>query len=229
MLPLDTRHDLLAALPDAYQIPVSLPDSTASGIIIRPEIRWQYQDIPEPDPPYDQIALELAPTGVIEAARAVDQVIEVVEFADETGGADSDADIAVVRGRRVYDVLNIRVTAAGSATIGGRSFSADERANGLARQLVRFLLNRFQSRPVDLFADDGSLLTDDARLYAEEFTPPLNVAPVTGRGPTPVTDMVDANGVQWDAAVRLSYFDAWVNWFYHATDAEINATFQLHS
>ena len=226
MLPLDARRDLLRALPDVYRIPVTLPDSTSEGITIRPEIRWQYQDIPEPDPPYDQVALELGPTGVIEGAQAVDHVIGEVAVGGGTTGVD--AETAEVKGRRVYDDLNIRVTSAGSANIAGRSFSADERANGLARELVRFLLNQFQRRPVDPFSEDGSLITDDAQLYAEEFAPPLNVDPISGRGPTPVTDMVDANGVQWDAAVRLHYFDAWVDWFYDATEAEITHTFTLN-
>ena len=225
MLPIDARRDLLVALPDEYRIPTSLPNSDYSGIVIRPDIRWQYQEMPEPDPPYDQIALELGPTGVIEPAQSVDRTLSVVTNAPSD---PSDADIGELKARRVYDDLNIRVTAAGSANIAGRSFSADERANGLARELVRFLLNRFQTGPVDPFDSSGALITDDATKYAEAFAPPLNVEPITGRGPTPVTDMVDANGVQWDAAVRLHYFDAWTEWFYEATEAELTATFDLY-
>lgn len=226
MLPLDARRDLLAALPDIYRVPATLPESTSRGITIAPDIRWQYQSIPQPSPPYDQIALDLSPTGVVESSQSIDQVIGIV-VADPDATTLSDADTAEVKGRRVYDELNIRVTSEGSATIGGRSFSAGERANGLARELVHFLLNEFQSRPVDPFTDDGALITDDAQYYAEEFAPPLRIEPVSGRGPTRVTDMVDAAGEQWDAAVRLHYFDGWVEWFYEATAAEINHTFDL--
>ena len=248
MLPLSTREQLRDALsrglgPEyadpVVWVPVEHPDYSERGL--QPSLWWSYEDYETPDPPYVEVAMSLTPSGVIEEDnQSVDRQLAVEDISD----GSQDAHVVTTRGRRVYDVLNLRVTAEGgmsiTADVDGDGvdeqvdyLSASERAEAACRRSMAFFLELFDRTggpAVDEFDADGNLLPQTAaenRLHADELSPPLLVRPEPGRGPADVTDQVDADGQQWDGACRLHYFDTWRQYSLSATDAEVNTTIDV--
>lgn len=223
MLGLKTRRQIKQALPNTHPVPVEKGD--LAGIVISTDkslqMRWPYEGYDEPEEPFESITLKLDPAGVVEDQQAVPTEVERQRI------DNADADIEIAHGRRVYDVLNIRVTARGNATIGGETFSAGERAAGLTERVHGWLTQTFrQERRPDSFDAQGNEIDDSDRLYAGEIDPPLLPRPIAGRGPRDVSDQVDVPGAQWDAALELYYIDAWAEYHYGPEEAEITATHQ---
>ena len=236
MLPQPAKDALYDALSRTYRIDVTHPDpGVTRGITITPEVWWANQLDDDADesttPPYDRLTLNLDPTGVLENPESVTETLGVFPRSDADAAGDA-ADLVVLKGRRVYDELNVTVTARGSVSITGpndeaKSFPADVRAHGITRQVVRFLTTEFPSRPLDAFdaegnpvelggfgMDFGELFGGGGQLFADELDPPLRVEPITGRGPRNVSEMVDAAGAQYDAGVRVRYWDSWKTYEY---------------
>ena len=223
MLPQPAKDALYDALSRTYRIDVTHPDpGITRGITIRPEVWWANQLDDDADesttPPYDRLTIKLDPTGVLENPESVTETLGVFPRSDADAAGDA-ADLVVLKGRRVYDELNVTVTARGSVAITGpngeaKSFPADVRAHGITRQVVRFLTTEFPTRPLDAFDYQGLPVDNSDAVYAEELDPSLRVEPITGRGPRNVSEMVAAAGAQYDAGARILYFDSWQEYEY---------------
>lgn len=254
MLPRQAREDIRTAIsiglgPEHAEpivwVPIQHPQYSERAL--QPELRWKYDDYDEPDPPYVQIAMELSPSGIHEPAQSVDKQVDVRDISD----GPQDADVATTKGSRVYDVLNFTITAEGGVSIGHSGqqvdyLSAAERAEWVTRAAYDHFLNGWDERPLDEFDEEGNRIdryadlefgdfeygtagdTGPLPLYGEDIRPPVLARPEPGREPDDVTEQVDrSSGSQWDAALRLHYFDTYVEYEYSPAEAEVSTQMDL--
>lgn len=230
MLPVDTQEAIKDAFPKTYWVPADFDDSTLSEWGIQPEFRWANEGFESEAAPFEGVTLQFSPQGVIESQQSVDKRIAVAET---SGGASVDpaADVETVKARRCYDVLNLTIEAVGSETRSGTSLSQNERAGKLATAVFDWLANRFPSRPTDAFDSDGTPVDISGRTYADELSPPVRIDTIEGRGVADVTQQIDADGAQYDAAVEMHYFDIWSEGAYSAAEAAVglDMEFDLNS
>lgn len=221
MLPVATQQAIKDAFPAIYWVPIDDSSINFSEWGIQPEIRWANEEYEGEDTsPYEAITLQFSPQGVIEGQQSVDKRIAVSE---PPGGAtaDPDSDVETIKARRAYDVLNLSIEAVGSETRAGLELSQTERGGKLAEAVFDWLANRFPTRPIDAFNPDGHPVDISERVYADELTPPVRIDTIMGRGVAEVTQQVDADGAQFDAAVEMHYFDTWSEGAYSADTANV--------
>lgn len=222
MLPHQAHEAILGELPASFWVEIgegAFPDDpNASEWELVPDRRWSYEDFEDDTEPYERVTFTETTGGVLETDQPLDRFFGTAELDDDT----IDADAVSKKGNLVYDVLEIMCTAAGSETRAGLTLTDQQRARLLARSVHRWFVHEWQTRPLDNFDDDGNAIPDSDTTYADELGPPLRVDPIPGRGPTNVTESVDANGAQFNAAVELHYVDAILEYEYTPTDAELS-------
>ena len=227
MLSDPVQEEIRRSLPEAYRVPMDHPDPDISGIVLAPDIRWHEESFDRPDPPYESVAMYLDPTGVIESDQPTDRQFGREKF-NEAEVAEGHAHGSVTTGWLVHDVLNLTVTGRGNATVAGTQYTPSRRAKALANALQNFLLEVWPSRPLDHFDRDGAPIAEnDPTLpdtYADELETPIRVRPIPGRGPTDVTEQVDAAGAQIDCAVELAYVDTHTEYEYLVREGVVNET-----
>lgn len=201
-------------------------------------------DVEDPDSStydyYDHVQLMQKTVGVVENNQPID------EYFGETVINNNDvdvADIAVAEGQYVYDILEFRVSSFDPRPIdvngdGTTDVTLDqsERARMICGYLVEHFLHEWNTRPGVPFDHEGNVrgtfgnpddpddevLNYPHNVYADEMKPvPVIIRPLVGRGPMNVTEMVDANGAQYNAAVKLGYVDSVVEYGYVADDGDI--------
>lgn len=221
MLPYQAHEAILGELPDRFWVEVGegaypdAPDASEWEIVY--DRRWSYEDFEDDTEPYDRVTLTETTGGVLEENQPLDEFFGTAELDDDT----IDADAVTKTGDLVYDTLEIMCTAAGSETRAGLTLTDQQRARLLARSIHRWFVHEWQTRPLDTFDDDGNAIADSDTTFADELSPPIRVDAIPGRGPTNVTESVDANGAQFNAAVELHYVDSVLKYEYTPADAEL--------
>lgn len=222
MLPHQTHEAILDEIPSSFWFEVgSYPDNPdASEWELVPDRRWSFEDFEDDTEPYERVTLTETTGGVIESEQPLDRYFGTAELDDES----IDADAVSKEGNYVYDTLEIMCTAAGSETRDGLTLTDQQRARALAREVYRWFRHEWEHRPLDNFDVDGNAIDDSGTTYAEELTPPIRVDGIPGRGPTNVTDSVDASGSQYNAAIELHYVDSVLEYEYTPTDADTSVS-----
>lgn len=224
MLPHQAHQAILDALPSSVWVPVgkgAFPDNPdASEWEMVPEYRWASEDFEDDTAPYEHVTLNEQTGGVIESDQPIDKEFGSARLDDP----DIDADVVVRKGSFVYDVLNITVSTAGSDTRAGLTLAASERAHALMRAVYHHFLYEWETRPLDSFDRHGNATDDELANYAGELAPPIRVDAIPGQGPKDTTDMVDANGAQYNAGVELHYVDSVLKYQYAPESVETTVT-----
>lgn len=222
MLPPPAHEAILGEIPASFWVEVgsgAFPDNPdASEWELVPDRRWSFEDFEDDTEPYDRVTLTETTGGVLEENQPLDEFFGTAELDDDT----IDADAVTKTGDLVYDTLEIMCTAAGSETRAGLTLTDQQRARLLARSIHRWFVHEWQTRPLDTFDDDGNAIADSDTTFADELSPPIRVDPIPERGPTNVTESVDADGAQFNAAVELHYVDAVLDYVYTPEAAELS-------
>lgn len=226
MLPHQAHEAILGEIPASFWAEVgegaypNNPDASEWELV--PDRRWSFEDFEDDTEPYERITLTETAGGVIEDNQPLDRFFGTAELDDDT----IDADAVSKEGEYVYDTLEIMCTAAGSETRDGLTLTDQQRARLLARSVYRWFRHDWQTRPLDNFDLDGNAIADSETTYADELGPPIRVDSIPGRGPNNVTESVDADGAQFNAAIELHYVDSVLEYEYTPTDAEMDVTIQ---
>lgn len=222
MLSNQIKRQIKDGLPDQYRIDKGegfFPDRPgASMLVLAPVLRWRFEDVEPPDPPYVLVTMSTGPNGVENGPQPMGPIERDVSVPDSV-----DADIAHRHGNNLYDLLNLQVTASGHREILGRTLTPRTRAGDVTEKLHEYLLQEFSDRPLDPFDEDGNVIDDSGRIYGSDLNPEIEVERDPNRTPDEVSEQVGASETQWDAAVELHYQKTWLEYYLTADTAEITS------